>query len=209
MPPRPFQSAMIVSARGCSEAPKSSHILFVTASKKATVSRALADHPDISSSTKDRVREVAVDAAFRMRTDALADAIRTLRNYGSHVKYVNDRRGVNSRLDELQAALLRVKLPALAMAQEQARGLVEAFLRSRTDEVRVDDPRMAAYVLVVTTPHFMKTPADGLARLPGAVVGGLGHETDLQRGEDAALETVAKCNSPAVTVPFPSRSRAS
>ncbi len=40
----------------------------------------------------------------------LADAIRSLRNYGSTEKYVHAVKGVNSRLDELQAALLRVKL---------------------------------------------------------------------------------------------------
>jgi dTDP-4-amino-4,6-dideoxygalactose transaminase len=40
----------------------------------------------------------------------LADRIRTLRNYGSRVKYVNEVKGFNSRLDEIQAAVLRVKL---------------------------------------------------------------------------------------------------
>lgn len=40
----------------------------------------------------------------------VADAVRVLRNYGSRVKYVNEVKGVNSRLDELQAAVLRVKL---------------------------------------------------------------------------------------------------
>jgi dTDP-4-amino-4,6-dideoxygalactose transaminase len=40
----------------------------------------------------------------------LADRVRRLRNYGSTVKYHHDERGANSRLDELQAALLRVKL---------------------------------------------------------------------------------------------------
>ena len=44
---------------------------------------------------------------------ALAARIRTLRNYGSQKKYHNDEIGFNSRLDELQAALLRAKLPAL------------------------------------------------------------------------------------------------
>jgi dTDP-4-amino-4,6-dideoxygalactose transaminase len=44
---------------------------------------------------------------------ALADRLRALRNYGSKVKYVNVERGVNSRLDELQAAFLRVKLDVL------------------------------------------------------------------------------------------------
>ena len=38
---------------------------------------------------------------------ALVEKVRTLRNYGSHVRYVNDEIGYNSRLDELQAAVLR------------------------------------------------------------------------------------------------------
>jgi dTDP-4-amino-4,6-dideoxygalactose transaminase len=42
--------------------------------------------------------------------DVIADRIRVLRNYGSRVKYVNEVRGCNSRLDEIQAAVLRVKL---------------------------------------------------------------------------------------------------
>ena len=45
--------------------------------------------------------------------DAIADRLRVLRNYGSRVKYVNEVRGFNSRLDEIQAAILRVKLRAL------------------------------------------------------------------------------------------------
>ncbi len=40
----------------------------------------------------------------------LADTLRALRNYGSHKKYENLFQGVNSRLDEIQAAMLRVKL---------------------------------------------------------------------------------------------------
>jgi dTDP-4-amino-4,6-dideoxygalactose transaminase len=43
----------------------------------------------------------------------LADSIRVLRNYGSRVKYVNEVQGTNSRLDPLQAAILRVKLAHL------------------------------------------------------------------------------------------------
>jgi len=43
----------------------------------------------------------------------LAERIRTLRNYGSKKKYYNDMKGYNSRLDELQAAFLRVKLKKL------------------------------------------------------------------------------------------------
>lgn len=43
----------------------------------------------------------------------VADRVRVLRNYGSRVKYVNEVQGVNSRLDELQAAVLSVKLAHL------------------------------------------------------------------------------------------------
>jgi dTDP-4-amino-4,6-dideoxygalactose transaminase len=43
----------------------------------------------------------------------VADRLRVLRNYGSRVKYVNEVQGFNSRLDELQAAALRVKLRCL------------------------------------------------------------------------------------------------
>ena len=39
--------------------------------------------------------------------------MRTLRNYGSKKKYYNDFKGYNSRLDEMQAAFLRVKLKKL------------------------------------------------------------------------------------------------
>jgi dTDP-4-amino-4,6-dideoxygalactose transaminase len=51
--------------------------------------------------------------AVTTNDDELARRIRTLRNYGSTVKYRNDEKGYNSRLDELQAAFLRVKLRTL------------------------------------------------------------------------------------------------
>jgi len=55
------------------------------------------------------------------RDEQLAHDIRELRNYGSEVKYYNKVRGVNSRLDELQAALLRVKLSKLDEWNERRR----------------------------------------------------------------------------------------
>lgn len=51
--------------------------------------------------------------AVTTNDDSLAEMLKTLRNYGSKIKYKNEVRGLNSRLDELQAAYLRVKLPYL------------------------------------------------------------------------------------------------
>ena len=51
--------------------------------------------------------------AVTTNDDAVADRVRVLRNYGSRVKYVNEVRGFNSRLDDIQAAVLRVKLSRL------------------------------------------------------------------------------------------------
>ena len=51
--------------------------------------------------------------AITTNDDELADKLKVLRNYGSRVKYFNEVKGFNSRLDEMQAAFLRVKLRKL------------------------------------------------------------------------------------------------
>lgn len=56
----------------------------------------------------------------------LAAVVRALGNYGSSKKYVNDYQGLNSRMDEIQAAVLRVKLARLD-ADNQKRREVAAF----------------------------------------------------------------------------------
>jgi len=59
----------------------------------------------------------------------LAECIRVLRNYGSRVKYHNEVAGFNSRLDELQAALLRVKLTRLDEWNERRLQRATQYLR--------------------------------------------------------------------------------
>lgn len=58
----------------------------------------------------------------------LAETFRMLRNYGSRVKYHNEITGVNSRLDEIQAALLRVKLKHLSELTAERRDIANRFL---------------------------------------------------------------------------------
>jgi dTDP-4-amino-4,6-dideoxygalactose transaminase len=58
---------------------------------------------------------------------ALAQAIRSYRNYGSHIKYHNERQGYNSRLDELQAALLGEKLGALDAGNGQRAAIAACY----------------------------------------------------------------------------------
>jgi dTDP-4-amino-4,6-dideoxygalactose transaminase len=69
------------------------------------------------------------DAGAILTQDAkLAEKLRALRNYGSHKKYYNDHIGLNSRLDELQAAFLRVKLRYLNQITEHKRKLAKLYL---------------------------------------------------------------------------------
>lgn len=56
-----------------------------------------------------------------------ADRIRMMRNYGSRVRYYNEIEGLNSRLDEMQAALLRVKLKYVNALNEERRRLAAAY----------------------------------------------------------------------------------
>jgi dTDP-4-amino-4,6-dideoxygalactose transaminase len=67
----------------------------------------------------------------------LADRIRVLRNYGSQVKYHNEVIGYNSRLDELQAALLRVKLAKLDEWNERRRQVATQYLQKLSDQKKV------------------------------------------------------------------------
>ena len=62
--------------------------------------------------------------------DALAEAIRALRNYGSQEKYHNKYKGMNSRLDEIQAAILRVKLKYLDADTDKRRQVAQCYLNS-------------------------------------------------------------------------------
>lgn len=66
--------------------------------------------------------------AVTTNDDRLATCVRTIANYGSNVKYVNLYKGINSRLDEIQAAVLRVKLRRLDTDNEARRMVAEKYI---------------------------------------------------------------------------------
>lgn len=78
------------------------------------------------------------DAGAMTTNDAeLAEKIKVLRNYGSKVKYYNELVGFNSRLDEVQAAFLSVKLKQLNNINEHKRKLANLYLQNlRSDFIK-------------------------------------------------------------------------
>lgn len=66
--------------------------------------------------------------AIATNDEEIAQKIRALRNYGSEKKYYNKYQGVNSRMDEIQAALLRVKLHHIDEITAERRSIAEAYL---------------------------------------------------------------------------------
>ncbi|MDT8869691.1 DegT/DnrJ/EryC1/StrS family aminotransferase [Vibrio fluvialis] len=74
--------------------------------------------------------------AITTNDESLASVLRALRNYGSHKKYENIYQGVNSRLDEIQAAMLRVKLPYLDVQTKRRQDIAKRYNKEiRNDKI--------------------------------------------------------------------------
>jgi len=72
--------------------------------------------------------------AVTTNDEELSNTIKALGNYGSHKKYENLYKGVNSRLDEIQAAMLRVKLRYLDDEVEKRREMANYYLENIKNE---------------------------------------------------------------------------
>ena len=72
--------------------------------------------------------------AITTNDDGLAEVLFSMRNYGSKVKYENEIIGVNSRLDELQAAFLNIKLKQLDSENEFRRSMAKRYLSEIKNE---------------------------------------------------------------------------
>ena len=72
--------------------------------------------------------------AVTTNDDALAEMVRALGNYGSKQKYINDFQGLNSRLDEIQAAILDIKLKYIDQENEYRRRIAEFYIANIKNE---------------------------------------------------------------------------
>ncbi|MGA4446380.1 DegT/DnrJ/EryC1/StrS family aminotransferase [Ectopseudomonas chengduensis] len=92
--------------------------------------------------------------AVTTNDDELAQTIRALGNYGSHKKYENLYQGVNSRLDEIQAAMLRVKLQYLDSDTQSRRDIASWYLNKiKNPLVEVPFVQYAEDVIAHSTSH--------------------------------------------------------
>lgn len=76
----------------------------------------------------------------------IADRVRMLRNYGSRLKYQNEEKGFNSRLDELQAAWLRVKLTRLNEWNRRRSAVAKQYLDALSDNSSLSLPFVPEWV---------------------------------------------------------------
>jgi dTDP-4-amino-4,6-dideoxygalactose transaminase len=96
--------------------------------------------------------------ALTCKDARLAEMVRALRNYGSHEKYKNLVQGPNDRLDELQAAFLRVKLPHLDADNAHRRAIALRYRNEiknpavRLPSVRADEDSHVWHLFVVRVP---------------------------------------------------------
>lgn len=79
--------------------------------------------------------------AITTNDNNLAQKLKALRNYGSHVKYENIYKGTNSRLDEVQAAILRIKLKYLDK-DNQKRSEISRFYREKIKNNKIVLPKL-------------------------------------------------------------------
>jgi dTDP-4-amino-4,6-dideoxygalactose transaminase len=91
---------------------------------------------------------------------AVADAVRSLRAHGSRERYVHTEIGYNARLDEIQAALLRVKLPHVAGWNDERRRVAAAYDASLSGVTGVRTPRVAPGCTHVFHQYTIRVPAE-------------------------------------------------
>ena len=95
--------------------------------------------------------------AVTTNDDAIAAQLRVLRNYGSRIKYVNDVRGVNSRLDDIHAAVLTAKLGVLDAWNARRTACAVRYTADLAD-TPVQLPAVPAWATPVWHLYVVRTP---------------------------------------------------
>jgi dTDP-4-amino-4,6-dideoxygalactose transaminase len=95
--------------------------------------------------------------AITTNDDELAKEVRLLRNYGSQVKYFNEIKGVNSRIDEMQAAILHVKLTALDQWNQRRAVLAQRYSQA-LNHLPISLPQTPAWSDPVWHLYVIRTP---------------------------------------------------
>ncbi|MFZ2406666.1 MAG: DegT/DnrJ/EryC1/StrS family aminotransferase [Methylobacter sp.] len=96
--------------------------------------------------------------AVTTNDSTIAEKVRRLSNYGSQVKYAHDVKGFNSRLDELQAALLRVKLRYLDEWNERRRQIADQYLQKLSTRDYLILPHVPPWAEPVWHLFVVRTP---------------------------------------------------
>jgi dTDP-4-amino-4,6-dideoxygalactose transaminase len=115
--------------------------------------------------------------AVTTNDDELAEKVRVLRNYGSKKKYYNDVKGYNSRLDELQAAFLRVKLKKMDEWNARRRAVAENYSQGLRGAAGLTLPFVPAWAEPVWHLFVVRHPKRDLLqqKLTDAEIGTLIH----------------------------------
>ena len=100
---------------------------------------------------------------------AVADSVRRLRAHGSRERYVHVEIGYNARLDELQAALLRVKLPHVASWNDERRRVARAYDAALSGVEGVTTPTVAPGCTHVFHQYTLRVPPGKRAAIQKAL----------------------------------------
>jgi dTDP-4-amino-4,6-dideoxygalactose transaminase len=101
--------------------------------------------------------------------DALAEAARTLRTHGSKQRYIHTEIGYNARLDELHAAMLRVKLPHVAEWNEERRRVAASYDAALAGAKGVTTPRVTPGCTHAFHQYTLRVPAGKRAAIQAAL----------------------------------------
>jgi dTDP-4-amino-4,6-dideoxygalactose transaminase len=144
--------------------------------------------------------------------DEIARTTRKLRTHGAEGRNINDMIGYNSRLDEIQAAVLRVKLPYVEMWNRERRRVAATYLRLLADVPGIVPPIVEEYALHAFNQYTIRVTAcdrDALQRsLAEAGVGSMVyysvpvHRLPIYASQHAELPVAEKAAREVLSLPI-------